>query len=131
MIHKSKLKRVLSATRTLYTTAIMLLTLTLASCSGNPGTTTSDNHAETDASANRRYNQPRKDLGGKEFFYIATSTDKSEDGTDGVFDAFHGFAVCLYGSVERGIIRGNGARNRGDIDSHPAMARAYELGRQV
>lgn len=109
----------------------MLLSLTLASCSGNPAATTSDSHAETDASAGNRYNPPRKDLGGKEFFYIATSTDKSEDGTDGVFDAFHGFAVCLYGSVERGIIRGNGARNRGDIDSHPAMARAYELGKQV
>lgn len=84
-----------------------------------------------DATADNRYNQPRKDLGGKEFFYIATSTDKSEDGTDGVFDAFHSFAVCLYGSVERGIIRGNGVRNRGDIDGHPAMARAYELGKQV
>lgn len=84
-----------------------------------------------DATADNRYNQPRKDLGGKEFFYIATSTDKSEDGTDGVFDAFHSFAVCLYGSVERGIIRRNGVRNRGDIDGHPAMARAYELGKQV
>lgn len=83
------------------------------------------------ATADNRYNQPRKDLGGKEFFYIATSTDKSEDGTGGVFDAFHSFAVCLYGSVERGIIRGNGVRNRGDIDGHPAMARAYELGKQV
>lgn len=72
-----------------------------------------------------------KDLGGKEFYYIATSTDRSEDGTDGVFDAFHGFAVCLYGSVERGIIRGNGARNRGDIDPHPAMQQAYEMGKGV
>ena len=72
-----------------------------------------------------------KDLGGKEFFYISTSTDRSEEGTDGVFDAFHGFAICLYGSVERGVIRGNGARNRGDIDSHPAMKKAYEMGKNV
>lgn len=72
-----------------------------------------------------------KDLGEKEFFYISTSTDRSEDGTDGVFNAFHGFAVCLYGSVERGVIRGNGARNRGDIDSHPAKMQAYELGKSV
>lgn len=72
-----------------------------------------------------------KDLGGKEFFYISTSTDRSEEGTDGVFEAFHGFAVCLYGSVERGVIRGNGARNRGDIDSHPAMQEAYEMGKGV
>lgn len=72
-----------------------------------------------------------KDLGGKEFFYISTSTDRSEEGVNCVFDAFHGFAVCLYGSVERGVIKGNGARNRGDIDSHPAMQQAYEMGKTV
>lgn len=72
-----------------------------------------------------------KDLGGKEFFYISTSTDRSEEGVNCVFDAFHGFAVCLYESVERGVIKGNGARNRGDIDSHPAMQQAYEMGKTV
>lgn len=72
-----------------------------------------------------------KDLKEKEFYYIATSTDRDEEATDGVFEAFHGFARCLYGSVERGMIRGNGARNRGDIDSHPAMEQAYEMGKEV
>lgn len=72
-----------------------------------------------------------KDLGGKEFFYISTSTDRSEEGVNCVFDAFHGFAVCLCESVERGVIKGNGARNRGDIDSHPAMQQAYEMGKTV
>lgn len=72
-----------------------------------------------------------KDLGGKEFFYISTSTDRSDEGVNCVFDAFHGFAVCLYESVERGVIKGNGARNRGDIDSHPAMQQAYEMGKTV
>lgn len=72
-----------------------------------------------------------KDLGEKEFFYISTSTDRDEDATDCVFETFHGFARCLYHSAERGIIRGNGARNRGDIDSHPAMQQAYEMGKGV
>lgn len=72
-----------------------------------------------------------KDLGEKEFFFIATSTDRDEEATDAVFEAFHGFARCLYGSVERGSIRGNGARNRGDIDSHPAMQQAYQMGKGV
>lgn len=72
-----------------------------------------------------------KDLAGKEFYYIATSTDSSDEGVGAVFDAFHGFAVCLYGSVERGAIKGNGARNRGDIDSHPAMRQAYEMGKAI
>lgn len=72
-----------------------------------------------------------KGLKEKEFFYIATSTDRDEEATDGVFEAFHGFAHCLYGSVERGVIRGNGARNRGDIENHPAMQQAYEMGKSV
>lgn len=72
-----------------------------------------------------------KELGSKEFFYIATSTDRSEEAVNCVFDAFHGFAVCLYQSVERGVIKGNGARNRGDIESHPAMQQAYEMGKAV
>lgn len=82
--------------------------------------------AQMKALIDRTYGH-EKDLREKEFFYISTSTDRSEDGTDGVFDAFHGFAVCLYGSVERGVIRGNGARNRGDIESHPAMEQAYAM----
>lgn len=72
-----------------------------------------------------------KDLSNKEFFYIATSTDKGEEAVNSVFDAFHGFAICLFGSVERGAIGGNGARNRGDINSHPAMQQAYEMGKGV
>ena len=47
MTLRSQLKRVWRATRTLCATAIMQLSLTLASYSGNPGETTSeDNHAE-------------------------------------------------------------------------------------
>lgn len=72
-----------------------------------------------------------KDLREKEFYYIATSTDRDEEATECVFETFHGFARCLYGSVERGIIRGNGARNRGDIDGHPAMEQAYTMGKGV
>lgn len=86
--------------------------------------------AQLKALVDRTYGH-EKDLREKEFFYISTSTDRDNEATDGVFEAFHGFARCLYGSVERGIIRGNGARNRGDIDNHPAMQQAYEMGKDV
>lgn len=72
-----------------------------------------------------------KELGEKEFVFIATSTDRDEEATESVFETFHGFTRCLYGSVERGAIRGNGARNRGDIDNHPAMRQAYTLGKEI
>lgn len=86
--------------------------------------------AQLKALIDRTYGH-EKDLGEKEFVYIATSTDRDEESTDGVFEAFHGFARCLYHSVEIGRIRGNGARNRGDIESHPAMKEAYELGKEI
>lgn len=86
--------------------------------------------AQLKALIDRTYGH-EKDLGGKGFVYIATSTDRDEEATDAVFEAFHGFARCLYNSVEIGRIRGNGARNRGDIDSHPAMSDAYNLGKSL
>lgn len=86
--------------------------------------------AQLKALIDRTYGH-EKDLKEKEFFYIATSTNRDEEATDAVFETFHGFARCLYGSIERGVIRGNGARNRGDIDSHPAMQQAYEAGKDV
>lgn len=106
-------------TRILYSTLIML-SLAFTAC----GDKSQDkNDANLTPSENI--------VTAEKFFYISTSTDRSEEGTDGVFEAFHGFAICLYGSVERGVIRGNGARNRGDIDSHPAMQEAYEMGKGV
>lgn len=78
----------------------------------------------------RTYNH-EKDLGEKEFYYIITSTDRDAEALDGTIEGFRGFARCLYKSVERGIVRGNGARERGAILKHPAMQEAYELGKNV
>lgn len=78
----------------------------------------------------RTYNH-EKDLGEKEFYYIITSTDRDPEALDGTIEGFRGFIRCLYQSVERGIVRGNGARERGAIESHPAMQEAYNLGKEV
>lgn len=78
----------------------------------------------------RTYNH-EKDLGEKEFYYIVTSTDRDAEALDSTIEGFRGFARCLYKSVERGIVRGNGARERGAILNHPAMQEAYELGKNV
>lgn len=78
----------------------------------------------------RTYNH-EKDLSEKEFYHIVTSTDRDAEALDGTIEGFRGFARCLYKSVERGIVRGNGARERGAILNHPAMQEAYELGKNV
>lgn len=78
----------------------------------------------------RTYNH-EKDLGEKEFYYIVTSTDREPEALEGTIEGFRGFARCLYKSVERGIVHGNGAREQGAILNHPAMQEAYELGKGV
>lgn len=78
----------------------------------------------------RTYNH-EKDLGEKEFYYIVTSTDREPEALEGTIEGFRGFTRCQYKSVERGIVHGNGARERGAILNHPAMQEAYELGKGV
>lgn len=86
--------------------------------------------AQMKALIDRTYNH-EKDLGEKEFYYIVTSTDRDPEALEGTIAGFRGFARCLYKSVERGIVHGNGARERGAILGHPAMQEAYELGKGV
>lgn len=85
---------------------------------------------QMNALIDRTYNH-EKDLGEKEFYYIVTSTDREPEALEGTIEGFRGFARCLYKSVERGIVHGNGARERGAILNHPAMQEAYELGKGV
>lgn len=67
----------------------------------------------------------------KEFYYIMTAAEDSGDVMDCTLECFRGFAVCLAGSVEKGVICGKGVYNAGEIKNHPAMKEAYEMGRQV
>ena len=86
--------------------------------------------AQMKALIDRTYNH-EKDLREKEFYYIITSTDRDLEALDGTIEGFRGFARCLYNSIERGIVHGNGARERGAILNHPAMKEAYDLGRGI
>lgn len=71
-----------------------------------------------------------KELQNKEFYYIATSADNDEEAVETVFDGFRGFARCLYGSKERGVVKGNGFDASSGEDA-PAMQEAYKLGKGV
>lgn len=67
----------------------------------------------------------------KEFYYIMTAAEDSGNVMDCTLECFRGFAVCLKGSVEKGVIYGKGVYDVGEIKNHPAMKEAYEMGRQV
>lgn len=67
----------------------------------------------------------------KEFYYIMTAAEDSATVMDCTLECFRGFAVCLDGSKERGVIYGKGLYEIGDVKGSKYIAEAYEMGRSV
>lgn len=67
----------------------------------------------------------------KEFYYIMTAAEDTADVMDCTLECFRGFARCLEGSVEKGVIYGKGVYQKGEIEGHLAMRQAYEMGLHV
>ena len=67
----------------------------------------------------------------KEFYYIMTAADSEDEAFDTSLACFQGFAVCLKGSKEMGVIRGGGVYEAGTVRETKHMAAAYEMGRNV
>jgi hypothetical protein len=61
-----------------------------------------------------------------------TAADTQKQSLKRTIDGFRGFTDdCLEGAVEKGIIYGVGAWQKGDIKGTPAMQQAYEMGKSV
>ena len=67
----------------------------------------------------------------KEFYYIMTAAEDTDELMDCTLECFRGFAKCLEGSVEKGVIYGKGVYEKGEIKGHPAMQQAYEMGLSI
>lgn len=67
----------------------------------------------------------------KEFYYIMTAAEDSDTVMDCTLECFQGFAACLDGAQEKGVIYGKGVYEAGAIKGLPAMREAYEMGKQV
>ncbi len=67
----------------------------------------------------------------KEFYYIVTAADEEKSSAETTLACFRGYADCVEGVKEMGIIYGMGAYERGEIKTHPAMNEAYEMGKRV
>lgn len=67
----------------------------------------------------------------KEFYYIMTAAENSSTVMDCTLECFRGFAVCLDGSKEMGVICGKGVYEAGEIKNMPVMQEAYEMGKNV
>ncbi|MBR2169000.1 MAG: flavodoxin family protein [Alistipes sp.] len=67
----------------------------------------------------------------KELYYIMTAAEDSDTVMDCTLECMRGFAECLEGSVEKGIIYGKGVYKKGEIIGHTAMQEAFEMGKNV
>ncbi len=67
----------------------------------------------------------------KEFYYIMTAADEERTSMDTTLACFRGYADCVEGAKEMGVIYGTGVYEKGKIIGHPAMAEAYEMGKRV
>lgn len=66
----------------------------------------------------------------KDFYYIATCADGIE-GLERTIECFRGYADCVNGAKECGIIYGHSVYEKGEIKNKPAMKEAYEMGKSI
>lgn len=67
----------------------------------------------------------------KEFYYIMTAADETVSSMDTALACFRGYAECVEGAIERGVIYGTGVYEKGEIKGKQAMRQAYEAGLNV
>lgn len=69
-------------------------------------------------------------LENKEFYLIATAAD-GKSAMERTIDGLRGYIDCFPGAREMGVIFGSGAWQLGDIQNHPAMQEAYQMGKSI
>ncbi|MBQ6182630.1 MAG: flavodoxin family protein [Clostridia bacterium] len=67
----------------------------------------------------------------KEFYYIVTCADDERESQERTLECFRGYAECVEGAKEMGLIYGIGVYTPGEIKDTPAFKEAYELGLTV
>lgn len=67
----------------------------------------------------------------KEFFYIVTCADEENCACETTLACFRGYADCVEGAKEVGIIYGTGVYEKGSVRETAQMQTAYEAGKKV
>lgn len=67
----------------------------------------------------------------KDFYYIVTMADEDLLSADTALACFRGYADCVEGSVEKGVLIGNGVYEPGTVKATEVMKKAYEMGRSI
>ena len=67
----------------------------------------------------------------KEMYYIMTAADGEKESMDTTLACFRGYADCVEGAIEKGVIYGTGVYHAGEIKDTKHMQKAYEMGKAV
>lgn len=67
----------------------------------------------------------------KEFYYIVTAADDENVSAETTLNCMRGYADCVAGAKEMGIIYGMGVYEKGEINNTAAVTNAYEMGKKV
>lgn len=75
------------------------------------------------------FGDPR--MGGKEFYYITSCADNSDETAEWCFNGFRGFVMCLPSATERGYVRAIKMGAAGEAKGSKYETEAYELGKTI
>lgn len=67
----------------------------------------------------------------KEFYYIMTAADRDKESMQATLSCFRGYADCVEGAKECGIIYGTGVYQKGEIKASKALKDAYKMGSSI
>ena len=67
----------------------------------------------------------------KEFYYIMTVADTAKKSMGTTLACFRGYADCVEGAKEMGVIYGTGVYEKGEIKDKKAMSEAFDMGRNI
>ena len=67
----------------------------------------------------------------KEFYYIVTCADTDKAALETTLACFRGYADCVEGAEEKGVIYGTGVYQLGEIKKSSVFKQAYEMGKSV
>ncbi len=73
---------------------------------------------------------PRKNA-FKEVYLLATSAEDDESAMDGCISDINGWIACFDGVQLKGVLRGTGVSDKGDIDKTDFPAKAFEMGKNA
>ena len=67
----------------------------------------------------------------KEFYYIMTAADEERSSLETTLACFRGYADCVEGAKEMGVIYGTGVYEKGEILQSDCMKQAFAMGKNV